>query len=170
MAAVAIDSLEYAHQLEAVGMPRAQAEAVAKGLTTMFIHNFDSLVTKDYLDTRFTEFGTRITANMDRRFGEVGGRFVHMCLGVRSRFVAFGCGVLGGIEAGIGLECIYIVNLKYDIKITIPMCKAGMWQPACMGEGNLLRLARPQYCPGQIFCPLGNRIAGGGDRIICGHI
>ena len=86
MAAVAIDSLEYAHQLEAVGMPRAQAEAVAKGLTTMFIHNFDSLVTKDYLDTRFTEFGTRITANMDRRFGEVDGRFVHMETSVEKRF------------------------------------------------------------------------------------
>jgi len=48
MAAVAFDSLEYAHQLEAAGMPRKQAEVVAKGLTTMFIHNFESLVTKDY--------------------------------------------------------------------------------------------------------------------------
>jgi len=90
MAAVAIDSLEYAHQLEAVGMPREQAEAVAKGLTTMFIHNFDSLVTKDYLDTRFTEFETRITANMDRRFGEVNGRFVHMETSVEKRFVELG--------------------------------------------------------------------------------
>jgi hypothetical protein len=52
MSAVAFDSLEYAHQLEAAGMPREQAEVVAKGLTTMFIHNFDSLVTKDYLETR----------------------------------------------------------------------------------------------------------------------
>jgi hypothetical protein len=54
MAAVAFDSLDYAQQLEAVGMPREQALVVAKGLTAMFIHNFDSLVTKDYLDTRFS--------------------------------------------------------------------------------------------------------------------
>ena len=40
MSAVAFDSLEYAHQLEAAGMLRAQAEVVAKGLTSMFIHNF----------------------------------------------------------------------------------------------------------------------------------
>ena len=47
MAAVAFDSLQYAHQLEAAGMPRAQAEVIAQGLTAMFMHNFDSLVTKD---------------------------------------------------------------------------------------------------------------------------
>lgn len=39
MAAVAFDSLEYAHQLEAAGMPRAQAEVIAQGLRSMFVHN-----------------------------------------------------------------------------------------------------------------------------------
>ena len=73
MSAVAFDSLEYAQQLEAVGMSREQAEVVAKGVTKMFIHNFDSLVTRDYLDTRFTEFETRIEAKMDRRFAELAG-------------------------------------------------------------------------------------------------
>lgn len=76
MAAVAIDSLEYAHQLEAVGMPREQAEAVAKGLTNMFIHNFDALVTRDYLDTRFSEFEARLNANIDKRFVGLDKRFV----------------------------------------------------------------------------------------------
>ena len=52
MSAVAFDSLEYAQQLEAVGMSREQAEVVAKGVSRMFIHNFDSLVTKDYLESR----------------------------------------------------------------------------------------------------------------------
>ena len=66
MAAVAFDSLRYATQLEAAGMPRAQAEVVAKGLTTMFIHNFDSLVTRDYLDTRFAE----MEAVIDKRFAD----------------------------------------------------------------------------------------------------
>lgn len=78
MSAVAFDSLEYAHQLEAVGMPREQAEVVAKGVTRMFIHNFDTLVTRDYLDTRFTEFETRIEAKMDRRFAAVDVRFERM--------------------------------------------------------------------------------------------
>jgi len=55
MAAVAFDSLHYAQQLAAAGMPREQAEVVAQGLTAMFVHNFESLVTKDYLDTRFSE-------------------------------------------------------------------------------------------------------------------
>ena len=73
MSAVAFDSLEYAQQLEAVGMSREQAEVVAKGVTRMFIHNFDSLVTRDYLDTRFTEFETRIEAKLDRRFAELAG-------------------------------------------------------------------------------------------------
>ena len=66
MAVVSFDPLEYAEQLEAAGMPRAQAQVVAKGLTTMFIHNFDELVTKDYLDTRFSEFESK----MDLRFTE----------------------------------------------------------------------------------------------------
>ena len=82
MSAVAFDSLEYAHQLEAAGLSREQAEVVAKGVTRMFIHNFDSLVTRDYLDTRFTEFETRIEAKMDRRFAELAGdinrRFAEM--------------------------------------------------------------------------------------------
>ena len=68
MAAVALDSIDYAHQLEAVGMSRQQAEVVAKGLTTMPVHNFDTLVTKDYLDSRFSELETRIDAKMDRRY------------------------------------------------------------------------------------------------------
>ena len=46
---------------------------VAKGVTRMFIHNFDTLVTRDYLDTRFTRFETRIEAKMDRRFTEMAG-------------------------------------------------------------------------------------------------
>ena len=74
MAAVAFDSLEYAHQLEAAGMPRAQAEVIAQGLTSMFVHNFDSLVTKDYLDARFAESN----AKMDTRFSESNTRFERM--------------------------------------------------------------------------------------------
>ncbi len=48
-------------------MPRAQAEVIAQGLTSMFVHNFDSLVTKDYLDARFSEQSARLDT-MDVKF------------------------------------------------------------------------------------------------------
>jgi hypothetical protein len=78
MAAIAFDPLEYTHELEASGVPRKQAEVHAKAMTARFLHNFDALVTRDYLDTRFTEFETRVEANMDRRFSEVDQRFTEM--------------------------------------------------------------------------------------------
>ena len=92
MAVVAFDPLEYAQQLEAAGMPRAQAEVVAKGLTTMFIHNFDALVTKDYLDTRFLEFESRMDlrfaemeSRMDLRFADMDSRMEQRFAGINSR-------------------------------------------------------------------------------------
>jgi len=78
MAAIAFDPLEYTHELEASGVPREQAEVHAKAMTARFIHNFDALVTRDYLDTRFTEFETRIKATMDSRFAQVDVRFERM--------------------------------------------------------------------------------------------
>lgn len=78
MAAVAFDPLEYTRQLEASGVPREQAEVHAKAMTAMFLHNFDALVTKDYLDSRFNEFETRVEAAMDRRFAEVDKGFAAM--------------------------------------------------------------------------------------------
>ena len=71
MAAVEFDPLEYTHKLEASGVPREQAEVHAQAMTAMFIHNFDALVTKDYLDTRFDTFEADVNANMDMRFREV---------------------------------------------------------------------------------------------------
>jgi hypothetical protein len=75
--------------LEASGVPREQAEVHAKTMTTMFLHNLDALVTRDYLDSRFNEFEARIESSIDKRFdgvdkrfGEVGQRFV----GVDKRF------------------------------------------------------------------------------------
>ena len=108
MAAVAFDSLHYAHQLEAAGILRAQAEVIARGLTSMFVHNFDSLVTKDYLDVRFSEqsarmdflathLGSKMDA-MDARFdaklgllsAEIGGKLgkLYVMLGVTMAGVA----------------------------------------------------------------------------------
>jgi len=75
MAAIAFDPLEYSRLLEGAGVPRDQAEVHARAMTTAFLHNVDALVTKDYLDTRFTEFETRVEANIDRRFAGLDSRF-----------------------------------------------------------------------------------------------
>ena len=90
MAAVAFDPLEYTHQLEASGVPRAQAEVHARAMTAMFLHNFDALVTKDYLDVRLTEFETRLEARVDKRidqrFAELEERFVGRFADIDKRF------------------------------------------------------------------------------------
>ena len=75
MAAILMNSTEFAQQMEEAGIPRAQADVIAKGLATMVVHNFDALVTKDYLDVRFGEFEARIGREMDRRFAEIDQRF-----------------------------------------------------------------------------------------------
>ena len=86
MAAIAFDPLEYTHELDASGVPREQAEVHAKAMTAMFLHNFDALVTKDYLESRFSEFETRVEATMDRRFMDVDKHFVDMETKLDKRF------------------------------------------------------------------------------------
>jgi hypothetical protein len=90
MAAIAFDPLEYSHQLEASGVPRAQAEVHARAMTAMFLHNFDALVTKDYLDSRFNEVETRIEAKLDKRLAEfaagIDQRFKDLEAGIDQRF------------------------------------------------------------------------------------
>jgi hypothetical protein len=72
-------------------MPRAQAEVVAKGLTSMFIHNFEALVTKDYLDTRFAES----EAKMDTRFVQLEAKMVGRFAKMDTRFARVQ--VIGGV-------------------------------------------------------------------------
>jgi len=86
MAAVAFDPLEYTHALEASGVPREQAEVHAKAMTAMFIHNFDALVTRDYLDTRFSEFETRVDARFDSMASDMDRRFDSMASDTDRRF------------------------------------------------------------------------------------
>ena len=88
MAAIAVEGLprftghplEYSHQLEASGVPRAQAEVHARAMTAMFLHNFDALVTRDYLDSRFDAFELRVESKLDRRLAE-------FAVGIEQRFV-----------------------------------------------------------------------------------
>ena len=84
MEVVSFDPMEYAEQLEAAGMPREQAQVVAKGLTTQFIHDFDELLTKDYLDTRFSEFESRIDLRVSKLESKMDVRFarVNVILGI----------------------------------------------------------------------------------------
>ncbi len=90
MAAIAFDPLEYTHQLEASGVPREQAEVHAKAMTAMFLHNFDALVTKDYLDSRLNELEVKTGARMDKRFAEMESsldkRFAEMEFSIDKRF------------------------------------------------------------------------------------
>ena len=86
MAAIAFDTLAYVRRIVAAGVPREQAEAQADAMKEAFVHNVDALVTRDYLDTRFTEFETRVEANMDRRFTEVDKRFTAMEIKVDKQF------------------------------------------------------------------------------------
>ncbi len=86
MAALAFDTLAYVRRIIAAGVPREQAEAQADAMKEAFVHNVDALVTRDYLDTRFSEFETRVEANMDRRFTEMEARFTAMEVSVDKRF------------------------------------------------------------------------------------
>ena len=113
MAAVAFDPLEYAQQLEAAGMPRAQAEIVAKCLTAMVIHHFNALVTKDYLDIRFAELEARIDlrfaefeSRMDQRFAAIDLRFADM----ETRFARVNV-MLGVILAALAIPVLQTVLL-----------------------------------------------------------
>jgi len=78
MAAIAFDTLAYVRRVVAGGTPREQAEAQAEAMKEAFVHNVDALVTRDYLDARFTEFETRVEAKIDKRFAGVDLQFEHM--------------------------------------------------------------------------------------------
>ena len=98
MAALAFDTLAYVRRIVAAGVPREQAEAQADAMKEAFVHNVEglplffgyALVTRDYLDTRFSEFETRVEANMDRRLFEISTgmdkRFTKMEVSVDKRF------------------------------------------------------------------------------------
>jgi len=115
MAAVAFDSLDYAHQLEAAGMPRKQAEVVAKGLTTMLIHNFESLVTKDYLDTRFSEQSVR----MELLATEIDAKLDALSAGVDAKIGLLSAGIDGKLGKLYVMFGVIMVGLALPIIQTL---------------------------------------------------
>jgi hypothetical protein len=136
MAAVAFDPLGYTHDLEATGVPREQAEVHAKAMTAMFLHNFDALVTTDYLDTRFTEFETRIEANMDKRFNameaSVDQRFNAMKTSVDQRFSSVDQQFLG-LESRMDVQFATINTELRWLKWLIVTCIAATVWPSLSG-------------------------------------
>jgi hypothetical protein len=136
MAAVAFDPLGYTHDLEATGVPREQAEVHAKAMTAMFLHNFDALVTTDYLDTRFTEFETRIEANMDKRFNameaSVDQRFSAMETSVDQRFSSVDQQFLG-LESRMDVQFATINTELRWLKWLIVTCIAATVWPSLSG-------------------------------------
>ena len=93
MAAIAFDPLAYTHELEASGVPREQAEVHAKAMTARFLHNFDALVTTDYLDARFSVFEARVDkrfaesdARVDKRFSESDAKIDKLSYDMSVRF------------------------------------------------------------------------------------
>ncbi len=109
MAAIAFDTLAYVRRIVAAGVPREQAEAQADAMQEAFVHNIDALVTRDYLDTRFTEFETRVEAHMDRRFtaieASVDKRFVEAETRMDKHFSDFRLemhGQISGVRGEVG--------------------------------------------------------------------
>jgi hypothetical protein len=66
MAAIAFDTLQFARRLMAAGVPEKQAETQAELMAEAFVYNMDSLVTKDYLDARFSAQGAEIDARFSK--------------------------------------------------------------------------------------------------------
>lgn len=86
MAAIVLTPTGFAEQLQEAGMPPAQAKVVAEGLAAMYVQHFDALVTKDYLNTRFDEFESRIGRELDHRFAQVDARFADIEARFDARF------------------------------------------------------------------------------------
>ena len=69
MASVAIDTLQFARRLKAVGVPEQQAETQAELMGEAFAV-YDDLVTRDYLDTRLDARLFEQDARVDARFSK----------------------------------------------------------------------------------------------------
>ena len=82
MAITTFDTLKFVRRLEEAGMPSDLAEVQAEVLTEAFNVNLEQLVTKEFLDARFAEYGAAIDkrfaeqqAYMDKRFAEQDAHF-----------------------------------------------------------------------------------------------
>jgi hypothetical protein len=77
MPAKSLDVLTYTRDMESAGLPRPQAEAIAKGVMIMVVEQFESLVTREHFDAEAARTGLRFD-QVDRRFEQMDQRFAHM--------------------------------------------------------------------------------------------
>ena len=68
------DVLTYSRDLESTRFSRQQAEAIARGMTLMVSHQFESLVTREHFELHMTQFDQKFQ-QVDKRFDQVDHRF-----------------------------------------------------------------------------------------------
>lgn len=71
MAITTFDTLEFVRKLERVGVPSEQAEVQAQVLTEALNVNLESLVTKEFLESRLDARFAEQNAHIDIRFAEL---------------------------------------------------------------------------------------------------
>ncbi len=74
MAITTFDTHKFVRLLELAGVPLEQAEVQAEVLTEAFMVNLESLVTKEYLESRLTTKFAEQDARIDTRFAEQDAR------------------------------------------------------------------------------------------------
>jgi len=68
------DVLSYSKDLESAGLPRQQADVIAKGIMTMVAQQFDSLPSLEHFDAHMERIDRRFE-QIDKHFGQVDKRF-----------------------------------------------------------------------------------------------
>ena len=71
MTITTFDTHKFVRRLEQAGMPTEQAEVQAEVLTEAFNVNLESLVTKDYFESRLEARFAQQNARIDTRFAEL---------------------------------------------------------------------------------------------------
>ena len=77
MAAIAFDTLQFARRLIAAGVPEKQAETQAELMAEAFVHNIDSLATKDYIDASLDARLIAQEARLERKLAKLDSRVDH---------------------------------------------------------------------------------------------
>ena len=84
MTAIAFDTLQFARRLMAAGVPEKQAETQAELMAEAFVHNLDSLATKDFIEASLDARFARQDAHIDVQLAEIRGssRLIYWMLAV----------------------------------------------------------------------------------------
>ncbi len=75
MAITTFDTHKFVRRLEQAGVPLEQAEVQAEVLTEVFMVNLESLVTKEFLESRLTARFAEQKSYMDTHFAHIDSKF-----------------------------------------------------------------------------------------------